>query len=282
MQPLNRRQFKISTAALLASGIVNTAFAGGDDTTETDQPKPKKLKTKKGICGKGFRCEAVKASWYYNWITSPTKQFDNQDKVEFVPMFKHGWDVNQKNLGKVEALKKSHNVTHVMGFNEPDAKSQGNVKVERALELWPQLVELNLRLGSPGVRDNAAGKAWFKQFMQQAKQRKLKVDFICMHLYPNYKSPKAVNQFIRRLEQIHDAYKLPIWLTEFSLLNFGSKDRKMTKADNLQFMKLALPQLNKLKYIERYSWYSGDIAAMFEGPAEENNLTPLGKQYKKL
>ena len=278
MQSLNRRQFKRTAAALLASGLMNTAFVGN----EPSQTKQKKPRTKKGICGEGLRCQAVDASWYYNWVTSPSGKFDGQNEVEFVPMFKHGWDVTKKNLNKVEALKTSHNVSHVLGFNEPDSKKQGNVTVKKALELWPKLVELDLRLGSPAVTDNARGKAWFNQFMQQAKRRKFKIDFICLHLYPNIKNQNSVNQFVRKIAHMHEAYKLPIWITEFSLLNFGSKDRNMTALDNLKFMKLVLPYLNKLNYVERYSWFSGNIAAMFKGPVKENNLTQLGKQYKSL
>ena len=285
MNHLDRRQFKTAMAAMLATGLASPAFGGEVKTDEKPAPVTEKTKrtkkTKKGICGGGFRCGAVNASWYYHWVPSPAKKFEGQDQVEFVPMFKSGGDVTQKNLDRVKSLKKSHNVTHVLGFNEPDSKKQGNISVEKAIKLWPKLMNLNLRLGSPGVRDNAAGKAWFKQFMQQAKHRDLKVDFICMHLYPNVRNLNSINQFMRKIDQMYRTYRLPIWITEFSLLNFGSKDRTMTVADNQKFMKLVLPKLNRLPYVERYSWFSRDIAAMFHGPAQENNLTPLGKIYKQ-
>jgi len=267
---------KTTMAALMASGLVNSAFA--DDKK---QKMKSDLKTKKGICGKGFRCGAVNASWYYHWVPTPSKKFEGQDEIEFVPMFKGGIDVTQKNLDSVESFKTSHNVTHLLGFNEPDNKTQGNVSVDKAIKLWPKLMDLDLRLGSPGVTDNAAGRAWFKQFAEKAKQRKLKYDFICMHFYPNYRNEKSVDKVIQRIETMYKTYQLPIWITEFSLLNFGSKDRKMTAADNFRFMQLILPKLNRLPYLERYCWFSSDIAAMFHGPPEENNLTKLGQLFKK-
>src|SRR5207249_3723301 len=97
--------------------------------------------------------------------------------AEFVPMIKHGKDANGWYFDKVMALKAGGKVKCLLGFNEPERKDQGNTTVEEAVAKWPMLERTGLRLGSPAVSSDAAGKKWLDAFMQQAEERKLRVDF---------------------------------------------------------------------------------------------------------
>ncbi len=267
----NRRQFlhaamvsSVSCAALSASG-------------KADETRSRKKITKKGICGRGSKCELVDAGWYYNWTPGPTPgEFD----AEFVPMVKGGINATQKTFEKLEKLKQSHGVTHLLGLNEPDSPKQGNLSVEKAVKLWPKLMDTELRLGSPAVTDNAKGRAWFDAFAAQVVAKRLRVDFLCVHRYPNLRERNAAIQFLRSLEQLFQKYRLPIWITEFAGLNFGSKDRHMTAVDNLMFMQWVLPKLEQLPYIERYAWFSGDIATLYQGKQKET-LNALGRCYRQ-
>lgn len=247
----------------------------------TNKPKATKLsgpRTKKGICGKGTNCSLVGAGWYYNWYWSPTP---GKIDAEFVPTIKGKADAIDKAFDKIEKLKASHGVTHLLGFNEPDSPSQGNTSVDKAIQLWPKLMATELRLGSPAVTDNARGKAWFNAFAAKVRQRRLRVDFIAVHRYPNLQKKGVALQFLRSLEQLYQQYRLPIWITEFSGLNFGSRDRHMTPTHNLEFMQKVLPRLEQLPYVERYAWFSGDIATLYvKGTA--NELNRLGNTYRQL
>jgi hypothetical protein len=76
-------------------------------------------------------------------------------------------------------------ITALLGFNEPEREKQGNMSVERALELWPQLEKAterkNLLLGSPATSSDKGGVEWFEAFMKEAEKRKLRIDLIATH-----------------------------------------------------------------------------------------------------
>ncbi|WP_144057682.1 glycosyl hydrolase [Novipirellula maiorica] len=277
--PVSRRQACQCISLSCASVLVSQPTGRGDDSlARSESTAAKPTRTKKGICGKGTKCDLVNAGWYYNWNWAPTP---GKIDAEFVPMIKGKFNAVDKAFAKIEKLKESHGVTHLLGFNEPDSPKQGNTSVEKAVALWPKLMDTGLRLGSPAVTDNARGKAWFKAFAAQAAAKKLRVDFIAVHRYPNLQKKGVALQFLRSLEQLYREYRLPIWITEFSGLNFGSKDRHMTPADNVEFMQNVLPKLEQLPYIERYAWFSGDIASLYvkDKPSE---LGWIGKVYRQF
>lgn len=288
-------------AATLIAGVCggclltqNEAYAGGSNSLNKSSAQASKGEaklisqstkqsiSKKGVCGKGHLCELTNTDWYYNWNWSPTPgKFD----AEFVPTIKGKVNAGAKSFAKIEKLKKSHGVTHLLGFNEPDSESQGNTSVERAIELWPKLEATELRLGSPAVTDNKRGRQWFDAFMAKAAAKKLRIDFIAVHLYPNITGPQTVKQFFNTLDKLHRKYRRPIWITEFSGLNFGGKTRKMTPATNLWFMRQTLPRLEQLPYIERYAWFASgpkDVSDIYERKHTPYELNPLGKFYRSI
>ncbi|MGA5304848.1 glycoside hydrolase family protein [Nucisporomicrobium flavum] len=191
----------------------------------------------------------VGAKWYYNWGT-------NNDAMpadaEFVPMI---WDENvvtAANLAKV----KSEGST-LLGFNEPDLAGQAEMTVEQALDLWPQLQSTGMRLGSPAVAyggDTPGG--WLDRFMTGARQRGLKVDFITLHWYGSDFSDAAVGQFMGYVQAVHNRYNLPIWVTEYGLMNFTGTPKFPDTAQITAFITNSTKQLNAASYVERYAWFS--------------------------
>ena len=273
---LNRRQLGQCLVLSSASTLVARQPVWANES-QSDGKGPKAIPSKKGVCGKGTKCSLVDAGWYYNWNWAPTP---GNIGAEFVPMIKGKVNSGDKSFAKIEKLKKSHGVTHLLGFNEPDNASQGNTSVDKAIELWPKLMATELRLGSPAVTDNSKGKAWFNAFMAKARQKRLRIDFIAVHRYPNLQKKGVALQFLRSLGQLHQQYRLPIWITEFSGLNFGSKDRHMTPKHNQEFMQTILPRLEQISYVERYAWFSGDIATLYVKD-KPNQLNRLGKAYQR-
>jgi hypothetical protein len=226
-------------------------------TTPTIKPSattPPTPIAKKGIStwqftGLADAIKDVKASWYYNWGT-------NNDAMpagaEFVPMI---WDENvdtPANLAKV----KSEGST-LLGFNEPDLASQANMTVDQALRLWPDLQATGMRLGSPAVAyggDTANG--WLDRFMTGARDRRLRVDFITLHWYGADFSAAAVGQFMGYVKAVHDRYNLPIWVTEYGLMNFTGTPKFPNTQQVAAFITNSTRQLQAASYVERYAWFS--------------------------
>ena len=161
----------------------------------------------------------VRASWFYDWSVDGTANIAPAG-VEFVPMIWGGGAVNPQALSRAR--------THgrvLLGFNEPDLGSQSNMTVEQALDQWSQLMDTGMRLGSPAPAygaDQPGG--WLDRFMSGLKARGYRVDFIALHWYGSDFSPAAVDQLRQYLQATYDRYHLPIWLTEYALINF--RDRR--------------------------------------------------------
>lgn len=206
-------------------------------------------------------------SWYYSW---------GQDKpagvpagVEFVPM---AW-----NGAVAEHLKLPPGSKVLLGFNEPDRPDQANMTVDQALADWPLLEKPGVAIGSPAPSWWSVD--WMKQFMQAAAAQNDRVDFVCIHWY-NVPDPQF---FLNTLQQIHDAYHKPIWITEFAVGLFGPNQPNYTPDQVASFMQAVLPQLEKLPYVQRYAWFPADphaqplaASALFD---DDGSLTPLGKIY---
>ena len=66
--------------------------------------------------------------------------------------------------------------------------------VEKGLADWPQLVRAcvagSCRLGSPGSTEGGTF-SWTVPFMQGAKERGLRVDFIALHWYGDCTKPQG-------------------------------------------------------------------------------------------
>lgn len=238
---------------------------------------------KKGFCGGGKspgwqkKLTGLNAKWFYNWGAFAPE--GSPAGIEFVPMQWGKWGCN---ADKMKRIKKAQSQT-LLGFNEPDQKKQANMSVEKALELWPILMESGLRLGSPaGVHPDGE---WMKAFMKEAKKRKYRVDFVTVHSYGGA-SPK---HFMKKLKSVHKLYDLPIWVTEFAVAdwNAGKNGRnKFSQTQILKFMEDALPAMEKCDYVERYAWFSAGQNNPALGTSglfnEDGSLNKLGRFYASI
>nr|WP_269330061.1 glycoside hydrolase family protein [Kineosporia babensis] len=191
-------------------------------------------------------------SWFYNWAPDP-QDVKAPAGVDFVPMI---WGADAVNASTLATAKKHGNT--LLGFNEPDLAEQSNLSVERALELWPQLEGTGLRLGSPAVAWGADQDGqWLEKFMQGAEDKNYRVDFITLHWYGSDFNPKNATQHLKTyVEATHAKYGKPIWLTEYSLMNFGGGPKFASPADQAEFVRLSTKMLEELDYVERYSWFA--------------------------
>ena len=223
-------------------------------TAPTAAPTAAPAAAKKGVStwqfpGIAGAVKDVGANWYYNWGTNDDSMPAN---AEFVPMI---WDENvvtAANLAKVKTEGRT-----LLGFNEPDLAGQAEMSVEQALDLWPQLQATGMRLGSPAVAyggDTPGG--WLDRFMTGARQRNLKVDFITLHWYGSDFSSAAAGQFMGYVKAVHDRYQLPIWVTEYGLMNFGGTPKFPNTAQITAFITESTKRLEAAAYVERYAWFS--------------------------
>lgn len=271
--------------------------------------------SKKGWCSSGSTAieetELTESTWLYSW--SADRQ--SGDNFEYVPIKQNlGWP----GFGQINGL---DNVTHSLGYNEPDHVEQSNVSVEAAIAQWPELMKSGLRLGSPAC--TATG--WIYSFMDECKKRNYRVDYVAWHAYWAGKSPQA---WYNDLKAIHKRTGHPLWIKEWnnganwtkeggwktkgSFINridtvkVGGQITRIdtiwkSKADidadlakNKVELQKILYVLDTCSFVERYSIYNWveDKRAMvlyrsikndFNGKSvKECYLTPAGEQYRDL
>jgi len=240
--------------------------------------------SKKGLCGDYEQylmlTDSLDSWWYYDWGNSDSSHLNK----EYTPMsWGAGGANDQSDINKYKSIDKA---THVMGFNEADncngqSGQWNNLCIpDTAVILYRNLMKTGLRLVSPGCREEAWND-WLDTFNILAVQQNTRIDVIAVHWYdwggnpantPNANPQGIFNRFRNYLNNVHNLYNLPIWITEFN----GNVNR--TASVNLEFMKLALPYLDSISYIERYAWFSWNSSCTFLDSS--GNLTPTGAYYE--
>ncbi|MCR6484953.1 glycoside hydrolase family protein [Amycolatopsis sp. OK19-0408] len=238
-----RKVFAVAAVVLLTLGGLAAPAAGAS--------------AKKGVSANPFAGATadladVGARWFYTWAADP-QGIAKPAGTEFVPMIWGRGSVTQDQLDRAKAAGST-----LLGFNEPDLAGQASMPVETALDLWPRLQSTGLRLGAPAVAfggDVAGG--WLDRFMSGAAARGYRVDFIPLHWYGGDFSTAATGQLQGYLQRVHDRYHLPVWLTEYALIDFsGSTPRYPSAAQQTDFVKKSTAMLNGTSYVERYAWFS--------------------------
>jgi len=206
----------------------------------------------------------LKASWFYNWTTSP----GTCKTTEFIPMVS---GKNEKTAAAVtSAVTAIANAGYktLLAFNEPNKTDQANMTVAQVVVLWPQLTaNAAIRVGSPVV--SADAQAWFNDFMAQVATNNLRVDFVAVHWYGwNAGSCDNASELERHIVWA-EQFKKPIWLTEFGCINLSAPTTQVVEA----FYAAAVTMLAKHPLVERHAWYPWNTN---NGLVATNALTPLG------
>lgn len=216
----------------------------------------------------------------YSWGARRPKELAAE--IDFTPMM-WGGGSEEKVSAKLEILREAiarGEVNHLLGFNEPDQKEQSNMSVERVVELWPRLMELDVPLISPGCVH--PDREWMREFMEQVDQKQLRVDAIAVH---SYGGPDPVHM-MRRLARVYQEFGRPIWITEFAVGDWKAKKPEQNRhkpSKIAKYMREILPALEEAPFVERYAWFS---ASPKSGPLgtsalldEKLELTQLGRIY---
>ena len=239
--------------------------------------------SKKGVgASQEQHITALNVSWYYNWNI---KRVDGVDPaIEYVPM-KHN-----KNWRNEAELANIGEFQHFLGFNEPEAASQGNISVADAISQWPGITAKVEEHGQPGAKMGSPvtvnpNVPWIIDFMNQVDAQNLRVDFMTMHKYP---TPTSSSNILSGAAWYHDTYGKDVWITEFNAADWSGTG-EYTQADTYGWLAEVLFRLESTEYIKRYAifpwdetWSASGPSPIFELDAEGNKsdvLTPLGRLY---
>lgn len=219
----------------------------------------------------------IKPFWHYSW--GRDLSVIEPDNVEFVPMI---WarGIDDQKVAVLKQLAAEGKIKYLLGFNEPDGEKQANMTVDEAIALWPKLEEVGVLLGSPATVNPL--NDWMKDFMSKASAQGLRVDFVCVHNYGG----ASFTSLKDKLESVYNEYGKPIWITEFAVADWNASspaENKYSPSQVLDFMSTALPALDKMEIVERYSWFSASTtnsaltsSALYD---KNGNLTALGMFY---
>jgi hypothetical protein len=144
-------------------------------------------------------------TWYYNYGPSPSDVYYglSQEEFEFVPML-WGTTTGTTFLDEIaDLIQSGRNITHVLGFNEPDGSSAtggSNLTPSAAAKLWVSNIEplasQGVKLGLPACTGGDDGIPWLKQFLSNcsdlvstsSETKNCTYDFVNIHWYGDFDS----------------------------------------------------------------------------------------------
>lgn len=309
---------KLFKAAYSTKVSKHTLYIQADTGTKTNTMEF--YLTKKGACwGTLHRTADMDISWYYRW--SADKAIGTDKYLEFVPML---WG-NYGDSWLKDASNKKYGT--VLSFNEPDWSDQSNVPVtiEAAAEwtkrynnaygtnierpstieeVWQSFMDSGLRIGSPAtaiappycdgrvtMNDIDGPDTWWYDFMDLMDKNKANgwdYDFVAVHSYDGGCDAKG---FLKMIDETYELTGKPIWITEFGVAEWGSKQwqggNAATAKKVKEFMAEVIEGLEERDFVERYAWFPfnpddeyGGASGIFNYSTGE--LTELGKLYKSL
>ncbi|KAF4614287.1 hypothetical protein D9613_007994 [Agrocybe pediades] len=213
----------------------------------------------------------AKVSTVYNW--SPDK-IDGLDALglEYIPML---WGTTQ--IAAFQSLVVPGYASHVLGFNEPDREDQSNLSPAEAAVLWKQYIEplkgSGYQLISPSISTGTTGVPWLHSFFSACDGRSF--DGVALHV-----STTDPNVFIQHLEEVHNEFNLPVWVTQFACEDLG-EGVGCTEDQGISFMNTVTAFMDDTDWVEKY--FAFGLQAGVTGPnqlIDQNGLpTELGKVY---
>ncbi|KAL1296821.1 hypothetical protein AAFC00_004447 [Neodothiora populina] len=232
--------------------------------------------------------EGSDLTWYYNYQAFPTTVYI-ASQLEFVPQLWGGPADPENDRSFYDAVKNlitDHmNITHVLGFNEPDATESGGsgVSPQDAATVWKRQFEplkrdYGVLLGAPAVTGGPSGHQWLQDFFTACSaisgNTSCEVDFIPVHWYGNFEGLSS------HVSQVNSTYAnvSDIWVTEFACANCSQFDSQAFFNDSTSW-------LDEQDFVGRYSYFGAfrsDISnvgpnAAFLNP--KGKLTSIGSWY---
>lgn len=232
--------------------------------------------------------------WYYNYESLPSPAFDGipQEQFEFVPMM---WGVDTANPDDDkfyndvrELIDSGRNITHALGFNEPDGPFEyggSDIPPAVAARAWvanfEPLAELGVKLGLPACTGGWDGMPWLRQFLGNCSElvstdddkKNCTWDFVPVHWYDNFEG-MASHIGERRAEWPGTE----VWITEYA---YANQDLAPTQ----EVFQQTLEYFDREDYIGGYTYFGAFRSAVSNvGPNavflnNDGELTDIGSWY---
>jgi hypothetical protein len=203
---------------------------------------------KKGSGGYDGDWAKFGVSWNYNWGRDTGANLPAH--VVFTPMQHNRWWPDWNTLP--QSYSPWHTTSKpvaLLGYNEPEEPSQGNISMADAIALWPLLEQTDIPLVSPVPVNPFNG--WLNDFYSQAGARGYRIDFTAVHWYAN---PDA-GGLINLLQSVYNTWGRPVWLTEFSTVDWGGT-ATWTEENNYRFLSEFMWRAEDLIWLKRYAIFS--------------------------
>ncbi|KAI1759813.1 glycoside hydrolase family 128 protein [Hypoxylon sp. FL1150] len=228
-------------------------------------------------------------TWYYNYGYTPSLAFSSvpQDQYEFVPMLWGAID-DTAFLDSVQGqIDGGANITHVLGFNEPDSQYNGgsNINPSVAANVWVKniapLADKGVKLGLPACTGGYDGLPWLRQFLANCsqlistddEQKNCTYDFVTLHWYGNFEGLAShMGEYAAEFPNVTQ------WVTEY---NYDNQDLSTTQS----FYNASSEYFDRLESVGRYSMFGsfrskdsnvGPNAVMLNN---DGQLTDIGAWY---
>jgi hypothetical protein len=265
--------------------------AGGSDALAPPIDAGVAMSCKRGLAANAAPTAALAPSagspgvvWWYNWTTvSP----GGGPGVEYVPMIWGGGSLTQA----IPAGSR-----YLLGFNDPNVKSQANLTVAQAAADWPAVEALGRPAGiplvSPGVGYCVQGAdtsqcadpaipdpyTYLSDFF--AACAGCRVDYVALHAH--LCDLASLRAFIEGNGQSDGGspgfleFGKPLWVTELAC------DATHSVAEQKAFMEAAVPYLEANPNVARYAWFSAAPIPNAMLTSADGSVTDLGATYAAL
>jgi Glycosyl hydrolase catalytic core/Concanavalin A-like lectin/glucanases superfamily/Ricin-type beta-trefoil lectin domain-like len=136
----------------------------------------------------------------------------------------------------------------LLGYNEPDNPSYSTTAptVSQAIANWPALMALDIPLVAPAMQDEE--DSWETSFYSQISADGYRVDYAACHLYV----PPNTASFISDIQSEYNAHGLPVWVTEFSPVDWNNC-QCWSEDDDYNFLAEFMWMAEGESWLERYS-----------------------------
>lgn len=228
----------------------------------------------------------IQTAWAYNYDDNTAAS--EPSNFDFVPMVDtEYWEPISDLQARDSGWLAQPLPAFLLGYNEPDNPSYASTAptVSQAIANWPALMDLDIPLVGPAMQDEQ--DSWESSFYSQIAADGYRVDYSAVHLYV----PPNSSSFMADLQSEYNAYGRPVWLTEFSPVDW-SGNQGWTEDDDYNFLAEFLWMAESEPWLERYAIFpfSGSnpnppyvsVTAGYRGnffESDGSTLTPYGELY---
>ncbi len=201
---------------------------------------------KKGCAGYEGSYAQLGLNWAYNYNDNTGVALPAS--VNFVPMIYSAqyWEPLSDAQSRAVGWQTQPQPDYLLCYNEPDNASQSNTSTNGVISQWPQIQALNLPLVGPATQNTE--DAWENSFYQMIAASNYRVDYSAVHEYV----PPNASSLISDCQSVYNAYGRPVWLTEFSPVDWNG-NQGWTEDDDYNFLAEFMWQAEGQEWLKRYS-----------------------------